>query len=89
MMDQDRYGDTKAMTAEQAAAWMLDGIVKRKRRVVSGTFRRRWAINVLAPTFMTRALSIVSRVYAEDPDEFPAFANDRALLGRWFKGPLV
>jgi short-subunit dehydrogenase len=89
MMDQDRYGDTKAMTADKAAAWMLDGIVRRKRRVVNGTFRRRWAINVLAPAFMTRALSIVTRVYADEPSEHPEFEADRALLKRFFKGPLV
>lgn len=89
MMDQDRYANTSAMTAEEAAAWMLDGIVHRKRRVINGTFRRRWAINVLAPKFMTRALSVVHRVYAEDPDEYPEFEADRALLKRFFKGPLV
>ncbi len=89
MMDQDRYGDTKAMTAEQAAAWMLDGIVQRRRRVVSGTFQRRWLINVAAPAFMTRALSIITRVYAEQPGDFPEFDRDRALLRQFFKGPLV
>ena len=57
--------------------------------MVNGTFLRRWTINVLAPTFMTRALSIVTRIYAEEPEQFPEFAADRALLKRWFKGPLV
>ncbi len=89
MMDEERYGDTKAMTPEQAAAWMLDGIVQRKRRVVSGTFLRRWVLNVVAPTFMTRALSIITRVYAEQPEDFPEFDRDRALLKQFFKGPLV
>ena len=89
MMDEERYGDTRAMTAEQAAAWMLEGIVARRRRVVNGTFKRRWVINVLAPTFMTRALSIVTRIYSEEPGDSPEFDADRALLKRFFKGPLV
>ena len=89
MMDEARYSDTAAMSPERAAAWVLEGIVTRRRRVVNGSFLRRWVINVVAPTFMTRALSIVTRVSADDPEQFPEFEADRALLKRFFKGPLV
>ena len=89
MMDADRYGETQAMSAEDAAAWILEGMVARRRRVVGGAYLRRWALNVLAPTFMTRMLSLITRIYPSDPALHPEFEADRALLKRFFGGPLV
>lgn len=85
-MADDRQGVT---SPDEAAAWILDGILARKRHIKSGTTTRRFALNQLSPAFMTRALSYVYRVYHDDADRFPELTVDRALFKRFFKHDLV
>lgn len=87
MMDASgKYKRTRAMTPEAAAAWALESVVKRPRRVMDGDTRRRYVLNTLAPVAMTRLMNSLLRVYADDEDAHPEFAADRALLKRFVPG---
>ncbi len=76
-------------TPDEAAAWILDGILAKKRHVKSATTTRRFAVNQISPAFMTRALSYVYRIYHDQPERFPELTVDRVLFKRLFKHDLV
>jgi short-subunit dehydrogenase len=81
--------DDGVTTPEAAAAWILDGIVAKKRHVKTATTTRRFALTQISPLAMTRALSYVYRIYHDQPERFPELTVDRALFKRFFKHDLV
>ncbi len=90
MMSTEVYDDsTKAMTAEKAALWLMDGVAQRRRHVMNSDTTRRAVINNLAPAFMTRVINVLYRIYGEDEDRHPELAMDRMLLKRFIKGRLM
>lgn len=84
-----KYDDTRAMSPEEAAAWILEGVVERRRFVVSGHVKRRFIWNLLAPDAAARVLNVLYRIYADDPKEHPELDLDRALLKQVVKGRLM
>lgn len=82
------YKDTKAMTPEQAADWMLEGMARRQSHIMSGATRRRWIIRSLAPRTLSRIVHAVLKI-SDSSGENPEFAMDRALLQRFVKGRLI
>jgi NAD(P)-dependent dehydrogenase (short-subunit alcohol dehydrogenase family) len=88
MMDARVFDErTRAMTADTAAAWIIDGIVHRKQRVLEFATRRRWVLNALLPNGVTRLTSAIYQIHAEErPGD--GFAADRMLLKRFIKGKL-
>ncbi|MEZ4426415.1 MAG: SDR family oxidoreductase, partial [Nannocystaceae bacterium] len=90
MMDATgKYKDTRAMTPDEAADVILDGVVRRARTVMTGDTRRRWILNALAPVHLTRLANLVYRLYADDPSEHPELALDRSMLAQLIKGKLI
>lgn len=90
MMDATgKYEGTRAMTPDEAARWMVEGIVTRKQHVLSGDVRRRFALLVLRPEAVTRIFNLVFRIYADDPTAHPELALDRSILQRFVKGRLL
>ena len=90
MMDASgAYDDTGAMTPERAANWILEGVSKRQRRVIQTSVTRRYVMNQIAPALSSRLLSVVYRIYADNPEDHPEFAVDRGLAKRFIKGRLV
>lgn len=83
----DTYKDTAhVMTPEQAADWIIDGILQRKRRVLNGHSTRRFVLNILTPMAMTRILNVLFRIYAEEEDAYPELDIDRTIAKRFIKG---
>lgn len=89
MMDPDAYRDVKAMTPQDAATWMLEGVARRARRVISAEVKRRSVMAELAPGLSSRVMNAVYRVYADVPEADPEFALDRSLAKRFIKSRLV
>ncbi len=88
MMDARVFDErTRAMTPDDCAAWILDGVAARKHRVLEFETRRRWVLNALAPKGLTRIVSALYQVYGED-EQGTAFSVDRTLLKRFIKGKL-
>lgn len=87
MMDARVFDErTKAMTPEAAAAWIVDGIVHRKQRVMAMETRRRWILNAVHPKGLTRVTSAIYQIYADHQPSPAAFTVDRMLLKRFIKG---
>ena len=84
-----KYDETQAMTPEAAAGWIIDGVTRRERRLMTGETARRWALNGLAPKGITRILNLVYRPYADDEKAYPELAPDRAILKRLIPGRLI
>lgn len=88
MMDSRVFDErTRAMTPDDCARWILDGVVRRQQRVIEFSTRRRWVLNALHPRGLTRVVSALLQVYGED-EPGPAFAVDRQVLKRFIKGKL-
>lgn len=68
------------MTPDRAAAWIMDGVAQRKRKLFNGTTMRRFMWSVAFPKFMTRALSVVFQVYHDDREQFPQYELDRVAF---------
>lgn len=90
MMDATgKYAETRAMTPDQAVDWMLEGLVDRVPFVMDNEMRRRYVLAILAPKSLGRILSVVDRIYADDPDAHPELALDRGVMKRFVKGRLI
>jgi NAD(P)-dependent dehydrogenase (short-subunit alcohol dehydrogenase family) len=90
MMDATgKYEETRAMTPDAAARWMIEGIVTRKQHVLSDDVRRRFAFTVMRPESLTRLFNVLYRIYADDPEAYPELALDRMILKRFVKGRLM
>lgn len=90
MMDTTgKYEDTKAMTADHAARWCIEGIVTGKQHVVSADVRRRFVFVSVRPEALTRIFNVLYRIYADDPAEHPELELDRTILKRFVKGRLM
>ncbi|MGB5811988.1 MAG: SDR family NAD(P)-dependent oxidoreductase [Polyangiales bacterium] len=76
---------TDAMSIDTAAAMVLDGIVERKRRVVTRQGRAYALAGQFAPRITTRFLNVLARTYpvGDEPTEFP---TPRAILERLGRG---
>ncbi|MCB9508292.1 MAG: SDR family NAD(P)-dependent oxidoreductase, partial [Myxococcales bacterium] len=71
------------ISATEAADLIVDGIVRRKRRVMDTETLRRTIWMYAAPAFMTRVLNVLYRLHPEQPGAFPELDPDRALLRRF------
>jgi NAD(P)-dependent dehydrogenase (short-subunit alcohol dehydrogenase family) len=88
MMDSRVFDErTKAMTPDDCAVWILDGVARRQQRVLESETRRRWVLNALHPKGLTRVVSALHQVYSED-ESGPKFSVDRTFLARFIKGKL-
>lgn len=83
------FKETKAMTPAKAALWMLDGMIARRRHVITSEGKRRWVFNGLAPSTLTRIVNLVYRIDSDEPDKHPELALDRTLLKQFVKGRLM
>ena len=88
-MVSDRFQDTKALSAEQAAGWIMRAVVDRKAGVMDATTRRRWMFYGAMPEGIRRVLNILYRIEADEPGKYPEFTADRMLLRRFVKGKLM
>ena len=90
MMDATgRYKDNAAMTPEQAAAWILDGVARRRNHIMDGESRRRMLARALSPRRVARITGAITQLYADDSSAHPDFTLDRAILARLVKGKLL
>ncbi len=90
MMDKSgQFAETNAMTPDEAAAWIVDGIVTGKRQLASGVAVSRRVAYGLAPATITRILSVLQRIWADDEKAHPEFAFDRMLLKQVVKGRMM
>ncbi|MEZ4323820.1 MAG: SDR family oxidoreductase [Polyangiales bacterium] len=83
------YADRKdIMTPERAAHMVLDGVVDRRRLVMTGQGRFYSISNRVSPKTTTRILNLLHRVFPEHgaPTEFPV---EKALLTRFLGGSPV
>ena len=82
----DEFADRHdMMTPDDAAAMILDGVVERKRRVMSTWGRIVSHTNFMIPMANTRMLNLVTRMFPVDdtPSEFPA---EHALISKLYGG---
>jgi short-subunit dehydrogenase len=80
------YADRKdIMTPETAAHMVLDGVVDRRRLVMTGQGRFYSVSNRVSPKTTTRILNLLHRVFPEGsaPTEFPV---EKALISRFIGG---
>ena len=84
-----KYDNTKAMSAEAAAEWILDATSRRARRAIDAETTRRFLLHDLVPDSASRVMNVLYRVYADDPEAHPELAFDRALLERFVKGRMM
>ncbi len=90
MMDATgKYEDTRAMSPERAAEWILEGIVERRRYVISPHVTRRFLWNRVVPKTASRVMNVLYRIYADDPEDHPELNLDRALAKKLIKGRLM
>ncbi len=90
MMDATgKYEETDAMGPDEAARWIIAGIVNREQHLTTSDVRRRFVLARLRPETVNRVLNVLYRIYADDPDAHPELALDRAILGRFVKGRLM
>jgi short-subunit dehydrogenase len=83
------YADRKdIMTPERAAHMVLDGVVDKRRLVMTGQGRFYSVSNRVSPKTTTRILNLLHRVFPEGgaPSEFPV---EKALLNRFIGGSPV
>jgi len=84
-----RYDDVPAMTPDEAAEMILDGIAHRKQHVMRTEDLRRFALARVHPSGFSRIVNVLYRIYADDPDDHPELALDRAILKKLVRGRLV
>ncbi len=84
----ERFADTRAMTPERAADWIVEAVVRRRAHVKDGHTTRRWIVNAVFPGFMTVMLSLMQKLYG-DPEKFPEYGADRAVMKSLFPGNLL
>lgn len=84
-----KYDELKVMSPQAAAQWILDGTARQKNHIASAIAKAGHGWNVLMPKAVTRALSTVSRIYADNPNDFPEFALDRTLARQFYRGQPV
>ena len=73
------FEENDAMSPDDAARWMVDGLVEGKQKLIRGTDKRRYILSTLAPRTLTRLVNVVYRIYADNPEAFPELEMDRAL----------
>ncbi|MGE0786540.1 MAG: SDR family oxidoreductase [Sandaracinaceae bacterium] len=81
--------DTDAMTPEEAAAQICDGVAHRQQHVSRPTDRRRHMWSRLGPDSMARILNLVYRIDHDEPQKHPELELDRMILKRFVKGRLM
>ena len=84
-----KYDDVRAMSAPVASRWILDGAARQRNHVASFIAKAGHGWAVAMPKVVSRALSTVARIYADDPDAFPEFALDRTLVRQFYRGQPV
>lgn len=80
------FEDNEAMTPDEAAEWIIDGIVERKAKLMRATDTRRYLLNTVAPRTLTRLVNLVYRIYADDPSAHPDLTLDRTFAEKIFRG---
>jgi short-subunit dehydrogenase/thioester reductase-like protein len=87
MMDASgKYAETKAMSPDEAARWILEAVSRRARRAIDAETTRRFMLADALPDTATRLMNLLFRVYADDGEAYPELAFDRALAKRFIKG---
>ena len=90
MMDATgKYDEVRAMTPEDCAHSIVDGIVLRRQHVIDGRTRFRFMVNRMIPTGLARVMNLVFRVYDDDPESFPELTTDRAVAKQFIKTRLI
>ena len=90
MMDATgKYEKVDAMSPDDAARWIIEGVVQRRQLLATADVRRRFVLARVSTTALNRILNVLYRIYADDPDAHPELALDRAILGRFVKGRMM
>lgn len=90
MMDATgKYEETDAMSPDDAARWLVEGVVQRRQLLAKSDVRRRFVLARMRTETINRILNVLYRIYADDPEAHPELALDRAILGRFVKGRLL
>ena len=83
----EAFEKTSAMTPDQAAEWLIEGIVSKQRRLVDWTYKRRHLLSIAAPKTMSRLLNVAYRLFAKErADGDPELKLDRDLIRQFVKG---
>jgi NAD(P)-dependent dehydrogenase (short-subunit alcohol dehydrogenase family) len=81
-----QFEDNPAMTPDEAADWMIDGVVEGKQKLHRATDARRYILNTIAPRAITRIINVVYRIYSDDPSAHPELELDRTFAAKIFRG---
>jgi hypothetical protein len=81
-----KYAKNRALTPDEAARWILEGVAEGRPHVVDKRVARRFAMNLLAPRAASRIMNLLYRIYADDPDDHPEVAVHRAIARRLIRG---
>jgi short-subunit dehydrogenase len=85
MMDATKaFEENDAMSPEEAADWMLDGLAERKPKLLRTTDARRYIMNTVAPRTLARLVNVVYRIYSEEAA--PELDLDRTFAKKIFRG---
>jgi NAD(P)-dependent dehydrogenase (short-subunit alcohol dehydrogenase family) len=85
----EAFSDTDAMTPHQAAEWIVDGVVDRKRLVADFHMVRRSVLNLVAPVTLSRLLNVFWRISSDEDGAHPEMELDRMVTKRFIKGKLM
>ena len=77
------------MLPREAAEWIVDSVVDRRRLVFSSGTKRRFVANYVTPNLLSRALNVFWRISTDDDGMHPEFAMDRMVAKRFIKGRLM
>lgn len=87
MMDATgKFDDTPAMTADDAAEWMLDATAERRVHAIPTRARLGYLAQMMAPRAASRFMNVVSRIYADDPAQHAGFELDRMVASKFVRG---
>jgi NAD(P)-dependent dehydrogenase (short-subunit alcohol dehydrogenase family) len=80
------FEENDAMTAEEAADWIIDGVATGKQKLQRATDARRYMLNTIAPRAISRIVNVVYRIYSDDPAAYPELELDRTFAKKIFRG---
>ncbi len=80
------FDGNDAMSAEEAAEWIVDGLVEGKQKLYRATDARRYVLNTIAPRAISRMINVVYRIYSDDPSAHPELELDRSFAQKIFRG---
>jgi short-subunit dehydrogenase len=85
----EAFKDTEAMSPREAAEWVVDAVVDRRRLVADGRAKRRYIANIVAPNLIARLFNVFWRISTDEDGLHPEFAVDRMVAKKYIKGRVM